>query len=65
MPYANEVALEECRKRGIDVCLGHELTKVHFNSVGEKIATFKDVDTGATLEHAFTHGNITSPSKPW
>jgi hypothetical protein len=64
-PYANEVALDECRKRNIDVCLGHELTKVHFNEIGEKIATFRDVDTGATLEHAFTHANITSPSRPW
>ncbi len=27
-PYANEVALEECRKRGIDVFFGWEMTSV-------------------------------------
>jgi len=63
--YANEVALEECSKRGIDVCFGHELIKVRYNEIGEKIATFKDVDTGAELEHVFTHANITAPSRPW
>lgn len=31
-PYANEVALEECHKRGIDVNLGWELTKIHQNA---------------------------------
>jgi hypothetical protein len=30
-PYANEVALEECHKRGIDVMFGWEMIKLHFN----------------------------------
>lgn len=61
--YANEIALEECRKRDIDVCFGHELIKVRFNDIGEKIATFRDVDSGAELEHTFTHANINPPSR--
>lgn len=39
-PYANEVALEECDKRGIDVMLGWDMIKVHMSDIGEKIATF-------------------------
>jgi hypothetical protein len=27
-PYANEVALDECHKRGIDVMLGYEMLEV-------------------------------------
>ena len=62
-PYANEVALDECNKRGIDVMFGWEMLKVAFNEIGEKIATFRNVDTGAILEKPFTHANINPPSK--
>jgi len=63
-PYANEVALDECDKRGIDVMLGWDLQKVHFNEIGEKIATFKNVGTGETLEKPFSHANINPTSRP-
>jgi len=63
-PYANEVALDECHKRGIDVMFGWELLRVHYNEIGEKIATFRNVDSGAILEKPFTHANINPPSKP-
>jgi len=52
-PHANEVALEECHKRGIDVMFGWEMVKVHINQHQEKIATFKNVDTGELIEHPF------------
>ena len=52
-PYANEVALDECHKRGIDVMFGWELRKVHKNQYGEKIATFRNVDTGDVIEKPF------------
>ena len=61
-PYANEVAMEECEKRGIEVNLGWELLKVH-NDGTTDVATFKNVDTGATIEHDFTAANINPPSK--
>lgn len=63
-PYANEVALDECHKRSIDVMFGWEMTKVHQSSIGEKIATFRNVDTGATIEKPFTQLNINPPSPP-
>jgi len=56
--YANEVALDECHKRGIDVMFGWEMLKVHKNEHGEKIATFKNVDSGEILENSFSYGNI-------
>jgi hypothetical protein len=62
-PYANEVALDECHKRGIDVMFGWELKKVHVNDIGEKIGTFVNVDSGETLSKPFTHMNINPPSK--
>ena len=61
-PYANEVALEECHKRGIDVMFGWEMLKVHQTTIGEKIATFKNVDTGEILEKPFFSANINPPS---
>lgn len=64
MPYANEVALEECHKRSIDVMLGWEMVKIGKSSIGEKIATFKNVDTGALLEKPFFHANINPKSAP-
>lgn len=63
-PYANEIALEECHKRGIDVNLGWELMKIQMNSVGEKVGTFKHVDSGAMRDHPFTHVNINPTSQP-
>lgn len=63
-PYANEIALEECAKRGIDVNLGWELLKIEMNAVGEKVGTFKHVDSGAMKEHLFTHVNINPNSVP-
>jgi len=63
-PYANEVALDECEKRGIDVMLGWDMLKVHMNEIGEKIATFRNVSTGETLEHPFHHANINPTSRP-
>jgi len=62
-PYANEVALEECHKRGLDVMFGWEMVKVHFDEKGQKIATFKNVDSGEMLEHPFSMANINPPSK--
>lgn len=61
--YANEVALDECNKRGIDVMFGWEMLKVDRNQYNEKIATFRNVDTGAILEKPFTHANINPPSR--
>lgn len=63
-PYANEVALEECHKRGIDVMFGWEMLKVHKNALGEKIATFKNVDTNEVIEKPFSHCNVNPTSKP-
>jgi hypothetical protein len=63
--YANEVALDECQKRGIEVMFGWELLKVHYSETNEKIATFKNVDTGEVIESGFNHGNFNPPSKPW
>jgi len=64
-PYANEQALEECHKRGVDVMLGWELVKLHKNGIGEKIGTFKNVNSGEVIERPFTHMNINPMSKPW
>jgi len=43
---------------------GWEMIKVHETSVGEKIATFKNVDTGDILEKPFMHANINPTSRP-
>ena len=63
-PYANAVALEECDKRGIEVYFGWEMISMKYNSCGEKIATFKNVDTGETIEKEFNAASINPPSKP-
>ena len=42
--------------------LGWELTKIEYNSKGEKVGYFKHVDSGATKEHIFTHVNINPTS---
>ncbi len=62
-PYANEVALDECHKRGVEVFLGQELIKIHYDEHGVKIGTFKDVDTGRVYEKDFFSAVINPPSK--
>lgn len=62
--YANDIAIEECEKRGIEVNLGWELIKIEKNAVGEKVGTFKHVDTAQIKEHPFTHVNINPNSVP-
>ena len=63
-PYANDIAMEECEKRGIDVNLGWELIKIEKNAIGEKVGTFKHVDSGQIKEHPFTHVNVNPTSLP-
>jgi len=63
-PYANEIALEECAKRGVDVMLGWELMKIEKNAIGEKIGTFKNVDSGSIIERPFNHVNVNPNSNP-
>lgn len=62
--YANEVALDECHKRGIEVMLGWEMTKVYRNAQGQKIAVMKNVDSGEIIEKDFFTGCINPTSKP-
>lgn len=63
-PYANEVALDECHKRGIDLMLGWEMVKLSTDEIGQKIATFKNVDTGEVVDKPFTMANINPTSAP-
>ena len=63
-PYANEVALDECAKRGIQVMFGWEMLSVKTSSSGEKIAVFRNVDSGETIEKEFNSASINPPSKP-
>ena len=62
-PYANEVALDECQKRGIEVFFGWEMLSVKFNEYNEKVATFKNVKNGETIEKTFQTASINPPSK--
>ena len=62
--YANEVALDECHKRGIDVHFGWELQEVKRNSSNQKIAVFRNVDTNEVIEKDFFSMNINPASKP-
>lgn len=52
-PYANEVTLDECEKRGVEVFLGWELIRVDESELGEKYGVFKNVDTGEVIERHF------------
>ena len=61
-PYANEVALEECAKRGIEVNLGWELTKVRMDG-DARVATFKNVDSGEVIDRDFAGASINPPSR--
>jgi hypothetical protein len=63
-PYANEVALDECHKRGIEVHFGWEMIKVESSKLGEKIATFRNTETGETIQKDFFSAVINPPSKP-
>jgi len=62
--YANEVALDECHKRGIEVHFGWEMTKVFRNAQNQKIAVMRNVKTGETIEKDFFTGCINPTSKP-
>jgi len=44
--------------------LGWDMLKVHFDGLGQKIATFRNVATGETLEKPFAHANINPTSRP-
>ena len=61
--YANEVVLDDCEKRGIDVMLGWELIEVKYNEYGEKIGVFKNVDSGKVIEQEFHGMSINPPHK--
>ena len=62
-PYANEVALDECHKRGIEVMFGWEMIKVAKLANGQKVAHFRHVDSGEVIEKDFHGANINPPSK--
>lgn len=62
--YANEVVLDECHKRGIDVMLGWEMLEVKYEGA-QKVAVFRNVDSGETIEKDFNHANINPPSGTW
>jgi hypothetical protein len=49
-PYANEVLLDECHKKHVEVFFGWELVKISISEIGEKIGTFKNMETGETTE---------------
>jgi len=61
-PYANEVALEECAKRGIEINFGWELIKVREDG-DAKVATFKNVDSGEIMDKDYSCATINPPSK--
>ena len=63
-PYADQIIQEECRKRGIDMFFGWEMTKAYTNEHGQKIAVFRNVDSGETIEKDFFSAVINPPSKP-
>ena len=62
--YANEVVLDECHKRGIDVHFGWEMIEVKKNEHGEKIAVMRNVDNHEIIETPFTGLSMTPASKP-
>lgn len=63
-PYANEVVLDECNKRGIELYLGWELQEVKESEIGEKYGVFKNVDSGVVVEKEFAGMSINPPHKP-
>ena len=62
--YANEIVLDECHKRGIDVHLGWELLEVASNEIGEKYGRFRNVDSGLVIEKEFSGLCINPPQLP-
>ena len=60
-PYANEVAMEECEKRGVELHLGWELLSVR-QDADAKVAVFRNVDSGETIEKDFVGATINPPS---
>lgn len=62
--YANNITLEECQKRQIDVHFGWELIKVAKDNNGEKYGVFKNVDTGKIIEKEFNQLVAHPPAKP-
>ena len=44
--------------------LGWEMLSVKMSSSGEKIAVFRNVDSGETIEKEFNSASINPPSKP-
>jgi hypothetical protein len=42
--------------------LGWELVKIEKNHIGEKIGTFKNVDSGSLIERPFNHVNVNPPA---
>lgn len=61
-PYANEVALEECAKRGVEVHFGWEMMSIR-EDAASKVAVFKNVDSGETIEKDFVGANVNPPSR--
>lgn len=64
-PYANDVILDECHKRGIEVHLGWEMQSIQEDANGVKTATLRNVDTGVTTEKDFTAATVNPTSRPW
>lgn len=62
--YANDVILDECHKRGIELHFGWEMIEVKKNEYGEKIAVMRNVDNGDVIETTFSGMSMTPPSKP-
>lgn len=63
-PYANDVVLDECHKRGIEVNFGWEMIQVKTDEHGQKLAVFKNVDNGTIIEKDFFTAVINPPSRP-
>ena len=63
-PYANEVILDECAKRGIEVQFGWEMLSIQEDACGNKTMTLRNVDTGETIEKDYTAATVNPTSKP-
>ena len=53
--------MEECEKRGVELYLGWELLSVR-QDANSKVAVFKNVDSGETIEKDFVGATINPPS---
>ena len=63
-PYANEVTLDECHKRGIVMMMGWELLSMQEDDKGNKSMTLRNVDTGETMEKDFSAATVNPTSHP-